>query len=181
VVRLPLFKEISPNQLTIISLCFGFAILLFSWVSLPFLAFLSLLLSGYFDTLDGSLAREKEEASPAGAALDIFCDRAVESLIILSLFLQNPQERGLLCILISCSILLCVTSFLVVGIFSEKNGEKSFHYSPGLMERTEAFIFFGLMLLFPSSFFFLAILFSLLTLATGIFRLYQFNLFSDPK
>lgn len=72
------------------------------------------------------------------------------------------------------SILLCVTSFLVVGIFTEKQTEKSFYYSPGLIERGEAFFFFILMILFPSYFVLLSSLFILLVLLTTAIRVVQF-------
>lgn len=61
-----------------------------------------------------------------------------------------PQERGLWCMLTLGSMLLCITSFLVVGIFTENQSQKSFHYSPGLMKRAEAFSFFIAMMIWPA-------------------------------
>ena len=72
------------------------------------------------------------------------------------------------------SMLLCITSFLVVGIFVANDSHKSFHYNPGIMERAEAFIFFIAMMLWPSAFVGLAMLFSLLVTLTAIIRLTQF-------
>lgn len=125
--------------------------------------------------LDGSLARHQNKTSPIGAALDITADRLVEFAIILGLFLIDPHKRGLLCLLMLGSVLLCITTFLVVGIFSENQSEKGFHYSPGLMERTEAFAFFALMMLFPIYFTPLAAIFSALTFFTAGKRLYEFS------
>lgn len=172
---LPLFKRVSPKSVTILSLFFGlFASPLiafgYSWT-----AFLFLLTSGYLDTLDGSLARYLKKTSSKGAALDIVSDRLVEFSIVLGLFFVAPSERALPSIVMLGSILLCVTTFLVVGIFTENQSAKSFHYSPGVMERTEAFIFFALMILLPTTFTYLAYLFSFLTFFTAFRRLWQFQ------
>ena len=71
--------------------------------------------------------------------------------------------------------LLCITSFLVVGIFVEQNSNKSFFYHEGLMERAEAFIFFILMMLIPQWFAFLAVVYTILVLLTAFLHLRFFN------
>lgn len=135
-----------------------------------------LLVSGFFDTLDGSLARARKEDSPAGAVLDIVSDRIVETAVITGLYLYSPDTRGLLCLLMLGSAFLCVTSFLVVGIFINNDGYKSFHYSPGIMERTEAFFLFGGAILLPEAFTFCALAFILLVTLTALIRVRQFCL-----
>ncbi len=142
---------------------------------LPLAAIAFLLLSGYLDTLDGSLARRCNKTSPFGAALDIISDRIVESAAILGLFLVEPGARGLPCLMMLASTLLCVTTFLVVGIFTQNTSEKGFRYSPGLMERAEAFALFIAMIALPSAFLFLSWLYTLLVMATALIRLYQFG------
>jgi len=140
----------------------------------PWIAFLALLLSGFLDTLDGSLARYLNLVTSKGAALDIVCDRIVELAVIIGLFFVDANVRALPSLVMLGSILLCITTFLVVGIFVENPSMKSFFYSPGLIERGEAFIFFSIMILFPSTFMVAAYLFSALTLFTAIFRLWEF-------
>ncbi|GAB4188728.1 MAG: CDP-alcohol phosphatidyltransferase family protein [Simkaniaceae bacterium] len=166
---------LSPSYLTLIG-CFigiisGIAIGL-GWL---WTGFSCLLLSGYLDTLDGTAARLKEQSSPFGSALDIVSDRVVELAVILGLYNLYPEVDGIFSLLMLGSILICVTSFLVVGIFTENTGQKSFHYSPGLMERGEAFLFFSFMIFFSASFSILAIVFSALTFFTSVLRLYQFS------
>ena len=139
-------------------------------------AFFLLLFSGFLDTLDGSLARHLQLSSSKGAALDIVCDRIVESAIVLGLYMVEPSSRALPALLMLGSILICVTSFLIVGIFTEKVSEKSFFYSPGLIERAEAFIFFAVMILFPTLYTPLAYIFSFLVFLTAAIRMYQFLL-----
>lgn len=167
--------KISPQTITTAALLLGLFIpfsLLFGY---RFLALALLLASGYLDTLDGSLARALEKSSPQGAVLDIVFDRIVEYSIILGLFLVDPPSRGLICLMMLGSVLICITSFLVVGIFLQNDSTKSFHYSPGIMERTEAFIFFALMILFPTLFTQLGCLFILLVTMTAFIRIWQFR------
>ena len=146
-------------------------------LGLPLLALGLIVFSGYLDTLDGSLARHQQKTTPHGAALDIVSDRAVEfARLFLGLYCVDPMSRGLPAILMLGSVLICVTSFLIVGLFSENSSEKSFHYSPGLVERAEAFLIFAAMILFPSSFIFLTYLFSFLVFLTAAIRMVQFIL-----
>lgn len=175
----PLLKKrfiqyLHPQAITGLALFFGLLIPIFLSLGLSALALMSLALSGFLDTLDGSLARHMKLTSPEGAVFDITSDRFVEFAILLGLFLINPQGRGLLCFLMLGSILFCITSFLVVGIFTPNETEKGFHYSPGLMERTEAFAFFATMMVFPKAFLWLSITFTLLVTLTAFIRLSNF-------
>lgn len=171
---LPFFKRFSPQTLTLLSCFIGLMICPLLMFNFPWIAFLALLLSGFLDTLDGSLARYLNVASSKGAALDIVCDRIVEFAVIMGLFFVDTSARALESLLMLGSILLCITTFLVVGIFVENQSVKSFFYSPGLVERGEAFMFFSIMILFPSTFIVAAYLFSALTFFTAFFRLWEF-------
>lgn len=170
--------RLSPITVTILSgLCGGAVWVALSLFSAPYWAVLFLLLSGYFDTLDGSLARAQQRTSPVGASVDITMDRLVEFFIIYALFSVDPQGRAHMSLLLLGSILLCVTTFLVVGIFSKgdhTSNKKSFYYSPGLIERPEAFGFFGVMILWPDAFIPLSIMLSGLILYTACKRLFDF-------
>ncbi|MCI5052365.1 MAG: CDP-alcohol phosphatidyltransferase family protein [Simkaniaceae bacterium] len=170
-VKTRLFARLHPNHLTLAALVLG--LLTLALYKLPPLAALTLALSGILDTLDGPLARHKGLASDTGSLLDIFCDRIVELCAIFTLYAIAPT-RALPCMLMIASSLLCITSFLTVGIFSQNASEKSFHYSPGLIERFEAFLFFIAMLLVPSLFTPLAYLYSVLVLFTALSRMRSF-------
>jgi archaetidylinositol phosphate synthase len=167
-------NKIKPNTVTLISGLFGCFVLPALFFNHTLLAVVLLLLSGYCDTLDGTLARLSGTSTAWGSVLDIMMDRCVECLVVLALWLISPHTRGLWCVLMLCSMLLCITSFLVVGIFTENNTKKSFHYSPGLMERAEAFLFFIAMMLWPHAFSYFAFMFTLLVLITALMRLSQF-------
>jgi archaetidylinositol phosphate synthase len=168
-----LSKRCHPNQVTIIALIIG----VFSAIALAFdlkiISILLLLLSGYLDILDGVIARINSQSSPFGTMMDILSDRFVESAIIIALVYRQP-ELAFVGLFMLSAMLLCVSSFLIAGIFSSEASHKSFHYSSGLMERAEAFIFFILIILLPSLTLYLGIIFTVLVLWTAIVRLYEF-------
>lgn len=172
-------KFISPHYLTFLGLILGVLVLPSLYFNQSLLACILLLLSGYFDTLDGTVARVHDRQSSNGCVLDIISDRVVEFAVILGLFSISPETRGLATLAMTGSILLCVTSFLAVGIFTpiieaDHHSAKSFYYSPGLIERAEAFIFFISMILFPVYFSLLAWIFTILVLLTTAIRVIQF-------
>ena len=169
------FLAFSPHFFTFLAALTGLLIPFLLLGQCTYLAFIFLILSGFFDTIDGSLARKRSQASPTGAAFDILSDRFVEFCIVLGLLLIDPAARALPALFVLGSIFLCVTSFLIVGVFEKNDSEKSFHYSAGLIERAEAFIFFGLMILLPSFFTPLAFLFSGLVFFTAVARIYHFS------
>ncbi|KGP62920.1 cytochrome C oxidase subunit III [Legionella norrlandica] len=170
-----LCKWITPLSITWLSGLFGLLFIPFVLLNKPYIAIGFLLISGYLDTLDGSLARFQNQSSDFGSAMDIITDRIVEFSAVFALYLFNPEQRATLTILMLGSILLCITSFLVVGIFTNNNSHKSFYYSPGIMERAEAFIFFIFMTLFPGYFSFLAIIFCFLVCLTALIRVIEFK------
>ncbi len=173
-------KYSNANFVTFLSLLFGILVL-FSIVSHhKILALIFLLLSGYCDMLDGSIARHCGQNSVLGCVFDIVADRLVEFVIVLGLFLYDPT-RGLLCILILGSMLFCITSFLVIGIFAENDGHKGFFYSVGLMERAEAFIFFAAMIIWPHAFTYLATAFVVLVTYTAVMHVYRFAIYNKEQ
>jgi len=172
-----LTTRITPLHITLLAGVLGLCLIPTLYFHHIYLAISLLLLSGYLDTLDGTFARHTNKASSFGAVLDILMDRLVEFSAIFGLWLIDPTPRALWCLLMLGSILLCITSFLVVGIFTANDSHKGFYYSPGLMERAEAFIFFISMMLFPSAFMVLAVLFIFLVLVTTCIRLIEFRRF----
>ena len=168
-------KSFSPNFITLLGTGVGIAIIPTLYFNFTSLALALLIITGIFDTLDGTIARLFQKDSPFGTVLDIIGDRLVEFSIILGLFLVSPETRALGCILMLGSMIICITSFLVVGVFSENESQKGFHYSPGLMERPEAFLFFGAMFLLPQFFQLLAFLFTVLVFLTAYLRVMEFK------
>lgn len=165
-------QSLKPDLITLSACLIGLLSALFLVYGQTISSLIALALSGYLDTIDGTVARKRGLTTSFGCALDIVCDRIVEFSIVLGFyFLHN----GILPLLMLGSILICVTTFLVVGIFTENKSSKGFHYSEGLIERAEAFIFFALMIMFPGLFYQLSSLFVSLVLLTAGIRLYQFK------
>ncbi|MFR5747247.1 MAG: CDP-alcohol phosphatidyltransferase family protein, partial [Romboutsia timonensis] len=89
--------------------------------------------------------------------------------IVLVLGLKFVDVRYNLIVLTVC-ILMSMTIFLTVGALSEKKGVKSFYYQAGVVERSEGFIFFSLMILIPSYLGIITNIFSILIIITAIQR-----------
>jgi len=134
-----------------------------------------ILLSGYLDALDGFYARKTNQSTSLGGLYDVLSDRIVEAAVVIALFTVDPASRSLPALLMLASILICVTSFLLVGIYTKNSSTKGFYYSPGIIERPEAFVFFIAMLLMPQHFTLLAYSFTLLVLLTAKRRVKQFK------
>jgi phosphatidylglycerophosphate synthase len=158
----------SPTVITLLACLTGLCILPALYMHQSILALTLLAATGFLDTLDGTIARLKNQCSDVGSMLDIISDRIVECAIIIGLYLYAPQQRALSCLILLSSIFICVTSFLVVGIFTKNNSSKSFYYNSALIERFEAFIFFALMICLPHYFNWLSATLSLLIAMTAI-------------
>jgi len=167
-------NKANPNMITLCSLAIGLFAAVFISVDFRIIAIILILISGYLDILDGSLARAQNSSSALGTMLDILSDRIVESFIIIALYIRQP-ELGLIALLMMMSIIICISSFLLVGIFSENNSKKSFHYSNGLMERAETFVVFILMILWPWGSMLIGMIFVILVLWTTVYRIYEFT------
>lgn len=138
----------TANGVTKIAFAIGMSSGIFIYLDQPFWAVFVLWFSGYLDVVDGTMAR-KTKPSSWGTLLDISFDRLVEISVILGLAFRFPDSMWAL-LLLSVSIIVAMTVFLTVGALSDKEGMKSFYYQAGLAERTEGFIFFTLMIVFPT-------------------------------
>lgn len=165
---------ISANIITLIAAAFGFLAGISIALHWTISALILLLLSGWLDTIDGSFARATQTSSNHGSVFDIVGDRVVEFSMLFGLYLYAPTTRATAAICMLGSFFLCITSFLVVAIFTENNSNRSFYYSPGLIERAEVFVFFVLMMLLPSLFNVLAWLLTVLVLYTTVIRVKEF-------
>ncbi len=160
--------NISANTITLISLILGICSSILIFYNFNILAILILWISGLLDAVDGSIAR-LTKSTPFGTVMDITFDRIVELSIIISLTLKFPQS-SIYMVFLTASIVVSMTIFLTTGLMSEKKSEKSFYYQAGLMERSEAFILFSLMIYFQNNLNLLTIIFTILIMFTSIQR-----------
>ncbi|MDF2855896.1 MAG: CDP-alcohol phosphatidyltransferase [Neobacillus sp.] len=165
---------LTANQITVAAFFIGVSASVFVYFGFPILGVAILWLSGFFDAVDGSMARLNGSSSRWGTVLDVTFDRIVEVGIIIALALRHPDPlRLFLLMLLSISIIITMTIFLTVGAVSDKQSDKSFYYQPGLAERTEGFILFSLMVLMQSQLVAVTILFICVEVFTGLQRLLE--------
>ena len=136
---------IGADALTITGMLVGVGAAALVALGHPVWGFLVLWLSGLIDAADGTLAR-LTTSSPMGAILDITFDRVVELSVITAIAWRFPDARLELVVLAGV-IAVAMSLFLSVGAAVQNRSVKSFHYAPGLGERTEAFICLSLMIL----------------------------------
>lgn len=137
--------RLRPTQVTIGAAVIGVAGAFCYGLRFPPASVVLLWLSGALDAVDGAMARHSRQVSPVGTLLDIFFDRVVELAFIVAFALRHPEATFSLLILV-CAIVLSMTIFLTSGNLLENTGIKTFRYQAGLMERTEGFLMFTLMI-----------------------------------
>lgn len=163
IAKLLLSLHVKPLHVTVFSLFIGVVGAIYFYVGLHITSLILLWLSGFMDVLDGELARLSNQSSQKGALLDIFFDRIVEISYIFA-FIGTASSESLL--VLSCTIILSMTLFLSVGAMSQKESKKAFYYQAGLIERTEGFILFSLMIMFADFSTYIAYLFAFLIFLT---------------
>ncbi len=104
-------------------------------------AIVALALSALLDGLDGTIARECAAPSPLGGVLDLTADRVVEACVIVGIAWRDPALY-LPALVLVATWYVNITVFLAVGAALEGPSAKLIEYPPGILERTEAIIFF---------------------------------------
>jgi phosphatidylglycerophosphate synthase len=141
---------ITANAVTVAAMLIGVGAACCVSIDRPRSAIVLLWISGILDATDGALAR-MNGANPFGAILDITFDRIVEVAVIVALAWVHPEARFLLVILAGV-IAIAMSLFLSIAAALRNRSVKSFHYAPGLGERTEAFLCLTLLVAAPAYF-----------------------------
>lgn len=128
-----------------------------------------LALSAAMDAIDGTIARERATATAHGGLLDLCSDRVVEVAVIIGIAWQRPEIHFPAFVLVA-SWYVNITVFLAVGAALEHKGPKLIEYPPGILERTEALIFFIVLAIARPIGPILCWAFTALEIATGIQR-----------
>jgi len=161
--------DFSANQVTVVAFLLGISTGVFAYFGMGVIGVTLMWISGLLDAVDGTIARENG-STPFGTVLDMTFDRLVEIAIIVGVALRYPEVQFEL-LLLTCSIIFSMTVFLTTGMMAEKKGQKSFYYQAGVAERTEGFIFFSLMLLFPGYLQIIVVIFFILIVFTASQRM----------
>ena len=172
IAKIMISLKLSANQITAIAFVIGILSAVALYFNKYLLSFLLLWLSGLFDAVDGEVARLSNKKSLIGAQLDIVSDRIVELAFIWAIAFNHKELLYELLFLVSM-ILISMTVFLTTGMIAKTNTKKSFYYQSGLMERTEGFIMFSLMIIFREKMRLVIIIYAILILITIIQRLVE--------
>ncbi|GEL08014.1 CDP-alcohol phosphatidyltransferase family protein [Salisediminibacterium halotolerans] len=164
-------RGFTANQVTVISFIIGVSSGMFVYFEMTVTALIVLWLSGFLDVIDGTMAR-KTKPSSFGTVLDVSFDRLVEISVILGLAFRYPDAMWVM-LLLSVSIIYCMTIFLSVGAVAEQKGIKTFYYQSGLAERTEGFILFSLMIIFTDYLIWIGLIFLVVEIITSLQRLLE--------
>jgi len=97
--------------------------------------------SAALDAVDGTIARERAAPTLLGGVADLVADRIVESVVIIGIAWPHPALY-MPALMLVASWYVNITVFLAVGAALERRGPKLIEYPPGILERTEAIIFF---------------------------------------
>lgn len=103
---------ISPNAWTVIGLAFAFASAIIYGINIEFaliIAGILLLISGFFDIVDGQVARVTKKTSTKGAFLDSVFDKIAEVAIFLGILIGGFAEPYLVFLAITLSLLVSYT------------------------------------------------------------------------
>jgi phosphatidylglycerophosphate synthase len=172
--------RLTPNAITVAALCIGISSGVLAAFGLYFPALALLWLSGLLDVLDGTVARLTGKTSKLGAYMDLIFDRLVEASVVLGFYLSMPRF-ALASLVFFISVIFNFTTFTVAGALFQNSGEKSMHYDVGIAERTETFIVFSLMLLFPALGGTILMVFNGIIFLTGAIRFYKIIQYSKNE
>jgi len=84
--------HLTPNIITVISIIFGSLSAFYFYHREPLVGAILLFFSGFFDLMDGVVARENDKSSKFGAVFDWLADKFVDGVILFSIGLAytNP-------------------------------------------------------------------------------------------
>jgi len=99
----------SPTAWTLVGLLFAVIAFVFYSGDHPFLGGLMLVISGFFDILDGAVARATGRTSQRGAFLDSTLDRVAEVLVYLGIIIGGYTNPSLVLVALSFSLLVSYT------------------------------------------------------------------------
>jgi archaetidylinositol phosphate synthase len=141
---------ISANTASILAVIFGILSGIEFGRGAIVIAIVLLAISAGLDAIDGTVAREFGGASAFGGVLDLTGDRVVEIFVIVGIAWRDPALSFPALLLVG-SWYVNITVFLAVGAALDHRGPKLIEYPPGILERSEALIFFVILAIVEST------------------------------
>ena len=144
IARLLFRVGVSANVATMLALVAGVVSGIAFARGAVMLGLIALAISAGLDAVDGTIARECAAPSVLGGVFDLTADRVVEIFVIVGIAWHHPALYFPALVLVG-SWYVNITVFLAVGAALERRGPKLIEYPPGILERTEAIIFFAVL------------------------------------
>ena len=146
---------LTPNVISLLALAIAVAAAIAVGLGHALLALVLWWLGRLFDGTDGIFARTTGQATGFGAYLDIVCDMAAYSVMMVGFAMAQPP-LSIYCLVIVVLYVLCITSALALGSLEERLGEgaadnRGLRLGAGLAEGGETGIAYSLFLLFPAA------------------------------
>ncbi|TNV75814.1 hypothetical protein FGO68_gene7422 [Halteria grandinella] len=174
--------KVSPNVFTLLSGLCGLIGVYYSTVQMQWHSLVFFLLTRLLDGIDGAYARATNQCTEFGGYLDIIVDFTIYGLIPIGVTMGTPEGQEPAWV--AMGVLLNTFFVNAAGLFFlsaliEKNQNAKRKYGdkkelttvsmpPALIEGTESYIFFGLMILFGDNGFIQASLYWLFSLGVTI-------------
>lgn len=133
IIKLLVLTKIKPDHITLLGLFFAIVCCYLLINGMWFFASLILLISGFFDMLDGALARYSDTTTSFGKFLDSFVDRVCESLILAGILIYFifVEQNDITALLVYTSI--CTS--LIVSYSRARAESLGVESKDGLMTR----------------------------------------------
>jgi CDP-diacylglycerol--glycerol-3-phosphate 3-phosphatidyltransferase len=171
-VRILARTSITPNAITWFGFLLAVGAVAFIVTGHLFAAGLMVLLAGFFDILDGALARHRRQTTHFGAVLDSTLDRLSEAVLLLSILWLYAVDQSIIPMLLVGVAL--VGSFLVSYVRARAEA-LGLECQVGLFTRAERVIVVALGLLLSQFAYALAIIavFSFITVSQRLVYVWQ--------
>lgn len=165
---------ITPNQISMAGFAFGAFAAIFTALGAGIVAVLLWWAGRLLDGTDGIYARATGQTSSFGAYLDIVCDMAAYSAMLLGFFVLHP-ELGFWWLAISILYTLCITSALAMGNIEQAlqlahSDNRGLRLGAGLAEGGETGIAYTMFLVFPGAIHWLVPFWLLILIVTVVSR-----------
>ncbi|MCP4745989.1 MAG: CDP-alcohol phosphatidyltransferase family protein [Desulfobacteraceae bacterium] len=140
---IPVFEHagLNPNQLSLLGLCLALMVPL-GFLVHPVIGLIIMLASGMLDSLDGLLARRKNQITDFGAFLDSSLDRFSDTFYLAGFLILFENSRYFFWA--ALFVLISLASTLMISYVKARAQALGVSCKPGLMERGTRFIFLAL-------------------------------------
>ena len=113
-----------------------------NWYTATFLGGIFLLIAGFFDAIDGSVARVTKKTSALGGFLDSIIDKVSEIIIFIGILIRNFTDPVLVLVTLSLAILVSYTRARAEAIGVDLKGK-------GIAERAERILILSILAFIP--------------------------------